>query len=184
GDEEFLNLLIAKYEKEKDCGSGKTVAKLYMANKDYTKAVEWYEKVYAEACSPEESADQGEVFLQIAKIKYSEGNYSEARMYAQKAASADESVASEAYTFIGDMYAGSFKTCGEAADVKASPIKRRGVFMVAYDMYSRAGNSAKMAKMKEQFPTKGQVFSDTSINEGDTLRVGCWIQTNTTVRTQ
>ncbi len=182
GDQEFLNLLVNKYEKDKNCDIGKSVAKLYMANKDYTKAVEWYEKVYAEACSPEEAADQGEVFLQIGRIKYSEGGYSEARNYAQKAAAADESVASEAYTFIGDMYAGSFKACGEEAAVKASPIKRRGVFMAAYDMYSRAGNSEKMAKMKEQFPTKGQVFSDTSINEGDMLRVGCWIQTNTTVR--
>lgn len=180
GDEDFLNLLIQKYERDQDCGSGKTVAKLYMANEDYEKAEEWYEKIFDGACA-DDAEGKGEAFLQLAKVKASSGQYGSARRYAQKAAAADESVASDAYTLIGDMYAGSFNRCGEA--VKGDPVKVRAVFLAAYDMYARAGNTGKMNKMKEQFPSTEEVFTQNK-KVGDSISVGCWIQTSTTIRTR
>lgn len=180
GDEDFLNLLIKKYERDQDCGSGKTVAKLYMANKDYEKAEEWYERIFSGACA-EDTEGKGEAFLQLAKVKASANQYSTARSYARKAASADESVAAKAYTLIGDMYAGSFSRCGEA--VKGDPIKVRAVFLAAYDMYARAGNSSKMSKMKQQFPSTEEVFTQNK-KVGDKIAVDCWIQTSTTIRTR
>lgn len=179
-DDDFLNLLIQKYEKDQDCGSGKTVAKLYMAREEYDKAEEWYDKVFSGSCA-DDAEGKGEAYMQLAKIKTINGAYSTARQYAMEAAAADPNLASEAYTLIGDMYASSYTQCGEA--VKGDPIKVRAVFLVAYDMYAKAGNSAKMAKIKKQFPSTEEVFTQ-SKKVGDPISVDCWIQRSTTIRTR
>ncbi|MGF1534250.1 MAG: hypothetical protein ACFCUI_11145 [Bernardetiaceae bacterium] len=179
-DEEFLTLLEQKYEKDQDCGSGKTLAKLYMAAEDYATAEQWYQKIFDGPCQdqPEEKA---KAYLQLAKIKTIAGEFSTARNYARQAAAADKSVAADAYTLIGDMYASSFKMCGE--EVKGDPIKVRAVFLAAYDMYAQAGNSEKMNKIKGQFPSTEEVFTQNK-KVGESVPVGCWIQTTTTLRTR
>ena len=59
----------------------------------------------------------------------------------------------------------------------------RLVYLAAYDMYQRAGESKKMASAKDQFPSKEDIFL-VNWTAGDTQRVGCWINESVTIRTR
>ena len=83
----------------------------------------------------------------------------------------------EAYNLIGNLYFTSFDDCkGEQ-----SQVQDRAIFIAAYDMYKKAGNSAQMAASKEQFPSIEDIFNEGK-EEGDQVTIGCWI--NTTVNLQ
>lgn len=78
--------------------------------------------------------------------------------------------AREAYNLIGNLYFSSFEECkgGE------SKVKDRAIFIVAYKMYEKAGNTEQMAASKEQFPSIEEIFSE-GFNEKEKITVDCWI---------
>ena len=112
--------------------------------------------------------------MEIGHIYSKRGQKSNARDTYKKAVATDPSKR-EAYTYIGDLYFGSFEDCAQ----KQSYVEDRGVFLAAYKMYELAGNSARMAKAKEQFPAGEEIFTETK-EVGQTMQVGCWI--NETVK--
>jgi hypothetical protein len=57
------------------------------------------------------------------------------------------------------------------------------VYLAAYDMYQRAGDAKGMARAKEQFPSKEEIFL-INWSVGDTQRVSCWINETVTIRTR
>ena len=103
----------------------------------------------------------------------------------------------EAYNLIGNLYFTSFDDCKSLlpkvmgyrlqgpveGPMKAlmMAISNRAIFIAAYDMYKKAGNSTQMAASKEQFPSIEDIFNE-SKEEGDQVTIGCWI--NTTVSLQ
>lgn len=177
-EEYFMNAAITAYNDSPDGGMALVIAKKYSAQDDTDKAIEWMNKaveLFEE--SPEKKA---EAQMSIAKFNAKKGLKSAARTSALDASKTDESVASEAYTFIGDLYMGSYKDCFDVKD----EVKSRACFLAAYDMYSRAGNSAKMKKAQAQFPSTADIFQLASKGyaEGGNIQVGCWIGGSTVIR--
>ncbi|WP_137089118.1 tetratricopeptide repeat protein [Mangrovivirga cuniculi] len=127
----------------------------------------------------DDNLKKGEIYLKLARMNARKGAKSSARNYAMQAVSADASLASEAYTFIGDLYYGSYESCKQGK----SRVYDRLVFIAAYEMYQKAGNRGGMSKAKEQFPSKEELFVEGS-KKGDSKKVNCWINKTVTLRTR
>ena len=174
----FLEAMQAFYKLTPTTAIASTIGQLHMQNGDTDKALAWIEKSLVGA-SAEDKAKGANTVLTLSKIAYKEGSYTKARSLAYKAAEMGSgSVAADAYTFIGDLYMSTYKDCMQGSDI----IQKRAVFLAAYDMYAKGGNSAKMASAQGQFPSKEDVFSDPKYKIGQTLSVGCWIGVTTTLR--
>jgi tetratricopeptide (TPR) repeat protein len=170
----FLRAAENVFKVEPGYGLGLTIAKIYQSKQEMEKAISWREKVIPMA--NDNPADQAKLHYEIAQILSTQGKKSEARAKALKAVEVDNSVASDVYTLIGDLYYTSGGTCTDS-----DPIKARACYLAAYDMYQKAGNSAKMAAAREQFPSKTDIFTMTR-QEGESLPVGCWIGGSTVIR--
>jgi hypothetical protein len=174
----FLEAMLAYYKLTPKTAIASTIGQLHMQNGDMDKALTWIEKSLVGASAEEKEKAAGTV-LNLSKLAYkNESNYPKARSLALKAAEmGSSSVASDAYTFIGKLYMMSYKQCkGEDA------ILMRIAFLAAYDMFERAGDTENMKSAKEQFPLKEDVFSNSKYKVGQSLSVGCWINTTTTLR--
>lgn len=160
-----MEVAIAVNEDGPNYGIAKFIAARAAADGDREKAQEYYEKA---ADLTEDNTKKSEVYLSLARTQAS-ASKSTARNSARKALSFDPSNG-EAYTFIGDLYMGSFDDCkgGE------SKVKDRAVFIAAYEMYQKGGDREKMAAAKAQFPSIEEIFSEGK-EEGESIRVDCWI---------
>lgn len=121
--------------------------------------------------------------LEIAKIQQRNGDFSSARASALKSAQLKPS--GDPYLLIGDLYRASGKLCGPGTGFESQVI-----VWVAIDMYEKAKSvdpsvtseaNKKIADAKQYMPAKGECFFR-DIKDGDTYKVGCWINETTTVR--
>ncbi len=158
---------------EPDGSLAKVIATQHMAKEETDSALVYYNKA-AELLEADSS--KADIYLNVGKILSTKGQLSQAREYAYKAAKASSNKASEAYSFIADMYMRSGSSCGGS-----HPVEGRVAYMAAYDMYSRAGNSSGMSRAKSQFPSKTDIFTF-GMSEGQSMSVGCWIGGTTTLR--
>ncbi|MDN5216173.1 tetratricopeptide repeat protein [Fulvivirgaceae bacterium BMA12] len=156
----------AVYENEPEYGVALLIAFKSRGNKDYDKAIKYFKEAIG---LTEDNAKIGQAYIEIGNIYRLRGNKTAARENYRHAVAADPSK-KEAYTNIGDLYFGSFETCAK----KVSMVEDRGVYMAAYKMYKLAGNSSRMAKAKEQFPSAEEIFTETK-EVGSSMKVGCWI---------
>ncbi|WP_268124458.1 hypothetical protein [Roseivirga pacifica] len=160
--------------KEPNAGFAKILGQRAASRKDYSKASAFY----MEALSmTEENDKKADLHLDIAKLNQLKGDKAAARAEALKAVELSKELSKEAYELLGDLYFGSFEQCAK----QVSQIDDRAVFMIAHDMYTKAGASSKMANAKAQFPTISDVFTANK-KEGDPIKVGCWINANTTIK--
>ena len=60
-------------------------------------------------------------------------------------------------------------------------IASKAIFIAAYDMYSKAGNTERMNAMHSSFPTVEELFMN-NLKEGDSTHIGCWINKNVALR--
>ena len=120
----------------------------------------------------DENVKKAELFLKIARIKRSQDLNSSAREYANKALSMDPSL-KDAYKLIGDLYFNSFNQCAGKKDM----VLDRAVYIAAYEMYKKAGDSGAMSKAKAQFPGIDAIFTG-GYEEGQQIKVNCWINTS------
>lgn len=157
-------------------GLAKVMAQRFAAAKEYDKALEYYNSALSISTDDQKRA---QLNLDMSKIHIAQGDKAKARAAALEAAKLDNSLAKEAYSFVAGMYMGSFNDCSQ----KESQIEDRAVFMAAFDMYQRAGDTEGMNNAKAQFPTVSDVFTANK-KEGDAITVGCWIQVKTTIRTR
>ena len=106
----------------------------------------------------------------------------EARNFAKKALEARPNYC-EALILIGDIYAASSRNFGQ------DDFERSSVFWVAVDYYERARSnpdcavdaSKKANDYRKYFPSKEEAFFR-SLQEGQTYKVGGWINENTQIR--
>lgn len=154
------------YEREPEYGVALLIAFKSRENKDYNTAI----KYFNEAINlTEDNSKKGDAYIEIGNMFRLNGNKVKAREQYRKAIGVDPSKR-EAYTYIGDLYFGSFKDCAK----KESMVTDRGVYMAAYKMYKLAGNSSRMSKAKEQFPSAEEIFTENK-EVGSSMTVGCWI---------
>jgi len=140
-----------------------------LANGDNETALAYFESA---ADLTDENVKKAELYLKIARIKRSDGQKSPAREYANKALSMDPSL-KDAYKLIGDLYFNSFDQCAGKKDM----VLDRAVYIAAYNMYKKAGNSGAMGKAKAQFPGIDAIFNG-GYEEGQQIKVNCWINTS------
>jgi tetratricopeptide (TPR) repeat protein len=150
---------------------------------DYNAAIESFT---AAAEGAEEAEKKGRYYMYVSKVYYShKRNFGQARAFARKAASADPS-SGEPYMLIGTLYASSGPLCGPGTGFDSQIVT-----WPAIDKWQQAKRidpslASKANKLinsyRKYMPSKSDIFSR-GIKEGDTFKVGCWIQETTRVRT-
>lgn len=148
---------------------------------------------YKEAATlMEQAADEGQdpsykskLYLFSAKIYFSHlRNFSQARALARQAADADPG-SGEPYLLIGTLYASSGPLCGPGTGFDSQVVT-----WVAIDKWqqakriqpSLAGEANKLINRYTQYmPSRSDIFQR-GLKEGETYRVGCWIQESTRIR--
>lgn len=134
-------------------------------------------KYYAQAVDlADDNQKKAEIHLDMAKINAADGQKVAARGNARKALSFDPSL-SDAYTLIGNLY----MTSGEECRGGESKVKDRAIYIAAYEMYKKAGNTSGMENARSQFPSIGEIFEE-GMQEGQSVTVGCWIQESVTLQ--
>ena len=134
-------------------------------------------KYFEEALSlTEKNGEKADIYLELADLAYRRGQNSTARDYALKAVSADGNK-TDAYTFIGDLYFRSFDQCKGGENI----VQDRAVFLAAYEMYRRGGDTSRMANAKAQFPSAEEIFTH-NMEVGQQIKVGCWINETVTIQ--
>jgi len=140
-------------------------------------------KYLSEAVKLLEGDDQADSYLLLASILYKQEDYPYARSCALKAAGIRPGDG-RPYLIIGDIYATSAKKCG------SNDLTSRVAYWAAVDKYKKAksvDDSVKDEALKKigiyskQFPNSETIFFY-NLSEGDSYKVECWINENTTVR--
>lgn len=162
----FIEAAELVFEKEPAFGLAKVIAVKYSAAGDKDKALEYYDQAIALS---DDNLKKSEIYYSKAQIYSSNTQRSAARTSALRALSLDPSL-KDAYTLVGNLYMGSHSDCRKGV----SKVDDRLVFIAAYNMYKKAGNSKGMASAKEQFPSIGEIF-ELGKKEGEAMTVGCWI---------
>jgi tetratricopeptide (TPR) repeat protein len=124
----------------------------------------------------DKNSDKADIYLELADLAFRRGQNSTARDYALRAVSTDGSK-TDAYTFIGDLYFRSFDQCKGGENI----VHDRAVFLAAYEMYRRGGDTARMANAKAQFPSAEEIFTY-NMEVGQQIKVGCWINETVTIQ--
>ena len=146
-----------------------------LSNGDISKAEELFKKALENTDSPSDKAD---MYINLGEIEAKRGNKVAARDNFRKALNADANK-KEAWDKIGFLYYNSFDDCAE----KRSQAQDRAVYLVAYEMFQKAGNSRMMSASKEQFPSRDDIFL-VNIEKGSDIKVNCWINETTKVQTR
>lgn len=167
---------IHKLSPEKDFGLLKALAASNIARNDYDKAEELLKE--ALALTNTSAAEKAEAQRYMGSIEAKKKNYAKARELFLQAAANNPSD-KEAYEKVGDLYYNSFDDCAKRQNMAED----RLVYLAAYEMYQKAGNSAGMARAKAQFPSKEEIFL-LNWQAGSTQRVGCWIQESVVLKTR
>lgn len=154
-------------------GIAKNLGVRYLQQDNFEKAKELLKVAQAAASSDSDKAD---ILIYLGSIESNSGNKSTARNLYREAVSLDPEK-KDAYERIGDMYMNSFSSCAK----KQSMAEDRLIYIAAYNMYSRAGNSQKMAQARAQFPSKTELF-EKNWKVGETQSVGCWIGETVTLQ--
>jgi tetratricopeptide (TPR) repeat protein len=115
-----------------------------------------------------ENANKTKLYFELARIANKKGNKTQARLYARKVIATGHQE-NEAYTYIGNLYFNSANVCQSKDE-----LIKRSIYIAAYLQYQKAGNKAKMALAKAQFPSMEDIFVQ-SKKEGDVINTGCWI---------
>jgi len=171
----------AQYALEPSAEAAANLAVVFAVRDELDKSVEYYNKAISQETDSEKKA---EYYFFLGKIALQKGGYSEARRNAREAL-ALKSNYGEAYILIGDAYASSSKTCGE------SDFEQQTVYWAAVDKFQKAKAvdpsvtekaTEKINLYSGYFPNNETTFFN-GYTDGQTYKVGCWIQENTVVRT-
>lgn len=118
----------------------------------------------------EDGAEKAAIYILMGKLDAKRNNRAMARSNYKKAIAADPTN-KEPWELIGDLYYHSYEQCKQLKD----KVEDRLVFIAAYEMYKRSGNSSKMNSAKAQFPSTEEIFTSENYEKGQSTKVGCWI---------
>lgn len=178
----FSKVAEAYFKLEPSAEGAESMGKLFLGKKDYAKAIDFFKKAEGMTESNEEKAQYN---LSIAEAYLYSKSYSSARTYAQKAIGL-KSGWGDPYLVIGDAYMYSAGACDD------KELGRYGAYWAAVDKYQKAkavdGSVAsdankKIARASANYPVTKDLFFY-SKKDGDSYKVGCWINESTTVRSK
>lgn len=168
----FFEAGEAMVKKEPSYGVYRVLAKISQGNKNYDKALNYFEESIKLANTGDEKAES---YMDIAQLYHVRGSKESARNYYRKAG---ESGKREAYARIGDLYLSSGDACKDA-----NPIKAKLVYIAAYEMYEKAGDRSGMSKAKQYFPSAEEIFTQGMTEKiGTQMNTGCWVGESVTLQ--
>ena len=170
--EAFIEGAMVVQKHEPEYGLAKLIGQSAASRKDFDTAVKYLEESVELTDDNTKKADS---YYSLAVIQTNLDKKVSARDYARKCVAADPT-RKDAYKLIGNLYYNSFNDCKGLEN----PVHDKAVYMAAYEMFRRAGDSSGMSRAKAQFPTMEEIFTY-DIKEGDKYRVGCWINETVTV---
>lgn len=182
-DERFQEIIAAGNEHCRVTTAG-PVSQAYecLRNADYNCAVEKFEAAVQNTDDPEK---KGQYLLLIAKVYDAHlKNFPYSRQYALQAAEVRPDWG-DPYIHIGRLYASSGPLCGPGRGWDSQI-----VVWPAIDMWNKAKSvdpsvaaeaNKWISRYAQYMPSREDIFQRT-LNEGDTFRVGCWIQETTRIR--
>jgi len=178
----YLKAAERLYALEPNAGSAASLARLHADRGNYTKA----SGLFQEAIDLETSNDKKALYnLELASMNLRNlKNYSQARVYAQRALAFRPGWGSPVI-LIGDAYVAASSSCGD------NDFKHSTVFWAAVDKYKQARSmdgsvaeeaNQKIATYSKYFPKLTDGFAY-DLKEGDPYTIDfCWIGESTTVR--
>lgn len=169
----FLQAGEILYTSEPTYQLAKVLGDRSLKSDDLNKALEYYGKAETLAETTDQKYD---IQMSKASIYAKQGLKAKARAAAYEALSVKPG-AKEAFNLIGNLYYGSYNDCKQGT----SKVRDRAVFLAAFEMYEKAGNTEQMAAAKEQFPSIEEIFSE-SMEEGQKITVDCWINETVVLR--
>lgn len=158
---------------EPDYGIAKVIGLKSAAAGNIEEAMIYFNQAIELADTDQKKAD---IYYEMASQFAKKGQKRRAREHALKAVAVSSSM-TKSYLLIGDLYFHSFNSCKE----EKSKVDDRAVYLIAYDMYKKAGSKSRMKAAEAQFPSIGEMF-ELNKQEGQTIKVGCWINESTTLR--
>jgi len=162
----FLEASEPVFDEQPTFALANAIGSRYLSNGDLTNSLEYFMKAEKLASN---SDDKFSALMGQATVNSKKGNKTKARSLAYAALSAKPG-SPEAYNLIGNLYFTSFDDCAEGQ----SKVVDRAVFLAAYSMYKKAGNTSQMNAAKQQFPSKEEIFTET-YETGQNVTIGCWI---------
>ncbi|MCD6346690.1 MAG: tetratricopeptide repeat protein [Bacteroidales bacterium] len=181
GAELYVGTSEALYAINPDAEAGHNLAVMFMKQEEFDKAVDYLKKAVAIGQESDELAD---MYYELAYINYSNyKDYKVARQYAKKAISARPNWG-DPYILIGQLYIAARQ------DAFDNEFDQSTVFWAAIDKFARAkavdpevaDKANDMIRQYSQyFPSSETAFYYT-LKEGDSYKVGGWINETTKVR--
>jgi tetratricopeptide (TPR) repeat protein len=162
-------------ENEPDYGLYKILGQKSMSTGELDKAQENLSKAAELADNAEEKS---EIYLLMGSLKEKSGAKAEARSWYQKALQ-EGSSEKDAYNALGYLYYRSSEDCMEKENI----VRDRAIFILAYEMFVKAGNTEMAAQTKEQFPSKEEIFLQ-NYSAGDPIDIRCWVRREVNLQTR
>ncbi len=161
---------VAKYDPT-------TSVLMYLAKKSMKKnELSSAEMYFGKALAVNEDSDtESDIYFNLAKIFTLKKQKTKASEYALKAIKENNS--KEAYALIGNLYMSSFSECVGDKDM----VKRRSVFIAAYNMFEKANDKVNMELAKAQFPSMDEIFLN-NYKLGEVMQVDCWFHETVTLQ--
>ena len=176
----YAKVAERKYELEPNADAAHNLAKMFIKKKEFNKSKGYLVK----AIELEEDAEiKADLHYKLASIHFYNKEYSAVKSHALKAASLKPGWG-QPYLLIGKAYASYSKNYG------STPLEKQAVYWVAVDKFAKAkavdSECAEEARglindYSKHFPRKEEAFFE-GIKEGDTYKVGSWINESTKAR--
>lgn len=168
------------YKAEPSADAAMALAEFYLKKGQNTEAINYLQEVLNQE---EDVSKKADLNFKIAQIYFQAKNYSSARTYAHRALQLRPNWG-KPYLLIGDAYASSMGQCTD------DYFKGKEIIWAALDKYYQAKSvdasvaeeaNRKIGTYKAYLPEQSEVFFK-DLKEGDSYKVGCWINETVTVR--
>jgi len=185
----FTDASIKLYELEPSASAAYNIAKTHYKKGEYNQAIEFYKKAIDMYSKEEGSQVQdglARANLELAATYLKQNQLSSVRSAALEALKYDPNMG-KAYLLIATAYATSSKQCANSDNLDA-----KGVYWVAVDKCQKAKSvdpsieneaNSLINSFSAHFPNNEDAFFF-GYTDGQTYKVGCWINETTTVRTR
>lgn len=182
----FYNASESMHKINPTSGSAAGVAKMYLAQDNAAKALEYYEEAIT---LEEDDIKKSQYQYTVAYITFSKNNdFAGARSYARQAVMANPNWG-DPYILIGKMYAQS----AQKQQLGKKDIENAAGYWAAVDMFNMAKRVDKEVSSEANqlikiytnyFPTKEAIFFEPDYEAGKTVKVGGWIGVSTECRSK